>query len=53
MDFADLLTDDPFRFSYNSKASKRSTATESVHKKQLIRKKSRREQEKEKLMNPE
>jgi hypothetical protein len=48
-----MLTEDPFHASYQVKQDKRSNAVDQAQKSFLIRKKSRHEQEKAKLMNPE
>ena len=48
----EMLTDDPFKYSFNVKLQRRSSAVDINAKNHLIRKKSKHEQDKQKLMNP-
>lgn len=48
----DMLTEDPFKYSFDVKLKRRSSALDINSKNHLIRKKSKHEQDKHKMMNP-
>jgi len=48
----EMLTEDPFKYSFDVKLQRRASAVDINAKNHLIRKKSKHEQDKQKLMNP-